>query len=66
MDSGALAGLATAYQSATFGRNVSLAVVKQQQKAQEDVVNLITQSVGALQQNSNLPAGVGGNVNTVA
>lgn len=66
MDSGALAGLATAFQSATFGRNVSLAVVKQQQKAQEDVINLITQSVGAMQQNNNLPAGVGGNVNTVA
>lgn len=66
MDSGALAGLATAYQSATFGRNVALAVVKQQQKAQEDVVNLITQSVGNVAQNNNLPPGVGGNVNTVA
>ncbi len=66
MDSGALAGLSTAYQSATFGRNVSLAVVKQQQKAQEDVVNLITESANTLQQNSNLPAGVGGNVNITA
>lgn len=64
MDTDLIARL-QASNASIYSTNMSVAIIKQQNKSQEAIVEMLNQSVEQVR-NTNLPIGVGKNVDTLA